>query len=65
MRFSDAKKLNAGDKVLIIEQGGKSPIYRQEEICNISIEDKDAFILCADGHLYHHTALKAISSVKS
>lgn len=65
MRFSDIKKLHVGDNVLIIEHGGKSPIYRQEEICNISIEDKDAFILCADGHLYHHTALKAISSVKS
>lgn len=61
MRFSDAKKLRDGDKVLIIEKGGKSPIYRQEEIYNISIEDGNAFILCMDGHLYHHTALKAIS----
>lgn len=51
MRFSDAKKLH----------GGKSPIYRQEEIYNISIEDRNVFVLCMDGHLYHHTALKVIS----
>jgi len=61
MRFSDATKLHDGDKVLIIEQGGKNPIYRQEEIYNISIEDRNVFVLCMDGHLYHHTALKAIS----
>ena len=35
--------------------------FLDEEIYNISIEDRNVFVLCMDGHLYHHTALKAIS----
>lgn len=57
MRFLEAKKLRKDEEVLIIEKGGKNPIYRSERIVEIEIEDKDAFIRCTDGSLYHHTAI--------
>lgn len=62
MKFSDAKKLHKDDMVLIIEKGGRNPIYRKEQIYNVGIEDKNVFVLCMDGHLYHHTALKEVSN---
>jgi len=58
MKYSEAKSLHKDDKVFIIEQGGKNPIYRPEHVAEITVEDKDVFIRCADGHLYHHTAMK-------
>jgi len=58
MTFSKAKKLQKDDEVLIIEKSGKNPVFRSEQIVEITIEDKDAFIRCTDGRLYHHTALK-------
>lgn len=58
MTFLKAKRLKKDDKVLIIEKSGKNPVYRAEHIVEITIEDKDAFIRCTDGRLYHHTALK-------
>lgn len=58
MTFSQAKQLCEGDEVLIIEKSGKNPIYRTEHVAEITVEDKDVFIRCADGRLYHHTALK-------
>ena len=58
MTFSKAKELQKGEEVLIIEKGGKNPIYRSERIIEVEIEDKDAFIRCTDGSLYHHTAIK-------
>ena len=57
MRFLEAKKLRKDEEVLIIEKGGKNPIYRSERIVEIEIEDKDVFIRCTDGSLYHHTAI--------
>ena len=57
MRFLEAKKLRKDEEVLIIEKGGKNPIYRSERIVEIEIEDKDAFIRCTDGSSYHHTAI--------
>ena len=58
MTFLKAKKLQKGEEVLIIEKGGKNPIYRSERIVEVEIEDKDVFVRCIDGRLYHHTALK-------
>lgn len=58
MTFLKAKQLNKGDEVLIIEKGGKNPVYRSEHIVEVTIEDRDVFISCTDGRLYHHTALK-------
>lgn len=58
MTFSQAKQLCEGDEVLIIEKSGKNPIYRSEHIFKITVEDRNVFILCTDGKLYHHTALK-------
>ena len=58
MRFSEAKKLNENEEVFVIEKGGKNPRYRAERVTEVSVEDKDAFIRCSDGRLYHHTALK-------
>lgn len=57
MRFSKAKRLCKDEEILIIEKGGKNPIYRLERIVEITIEDKNAFIRCTDGKLYHHTAI--------
>lgn len=61
MTFSEAKKLHDDDEVLIIEKSGKNPIYRKEQIYKVDVEEKNVFVLCMDGHWYHHTALKAVS----
>lgn len=61
MTFQEAKKLHSDEEVLIIEKSGKNPIYRKEQIYKVDVEEKNVFVLCMDGHLYHHTALKAVS----
>lgn len=58
MTFTKAKCLRKDEEVLIIEKSGKNPIYRPEHVAEITVEDKDVFIRCADGRLYHHTAIK-------
>ena len=58
MRYRDAKKLHNEDEVLIIEKRGKNPILRPETVVECTVEEKDVFVRCNDGHLYHHTALR-------
>ena len=58
MKFSEAKNLYQDEEVLVIEKSGCNPTYRPERVVEVSIEDKNAFIRCTDGSLYHHTALK-------
>lgn len=58
MKFSEAKNLRQDEKVLVIKKSGNNPVYKPERVVEVTIEDKDAFIRCTDGSLYHHTALK-------
>lgn len=58
MRFKNAKKLHNGDEVLIIDKNGKHPLLRPVHVVEVSIEDKEVFVRCDDGCLYHHTAFK-------
>lgn len=55
MNFADVKKLYDGASVLIKDE---NHMLRAAVVTAIDIEDKDAFIRCDDGHLYHHTALQ-------
>ena len=63
MRFREAQHLIKNEEILIIEKGGKCPKYRIEKVVEISIEDKDVFVRCGDGKLYHHTALKRVFDI--
>lgn len=55
MKYADAKKLHKGDEVLIRESRTE---FRPAFVIETIVEDKDVFIRCDDGHLYHHRALK-------
>lgn len=55
MKLVDAKKLHNEDEVLIRESRTE---FRPAFVVETIVEDKDVFIRCDDGHLYHHTALK-------
>lgn len=52
MLYRNAKKLHNGDEVII-----KSSGYSQY-VVDIEIQDKDVFVRCDDGVLYHHTAIR-------
>lgn len=53
MRFTEAKRLKPGDKVCYRQDTTKKEL----SVIHIDVEDKDMFIRCSDGTLYHHTAL--------
>lgn len=52
MLYRNAKKLHNGDEVII-----KSSGYSQY-VVDIEIQEKDVFVRCDDGDLYHHTAIR-------
>lgn len=51
MRYRDAKKLHNGDEVHV---KGTAEIL---SVIETEIQEKDVFVRCTDGCLYHHTAL--------
>lgn len=55
MRFREAKKLHNGNEVLIRDS---QKDFRPAIVVEIIIDEKDVFIRCDDGFLYHHSALK-------
>lgn len=58
MKYRNAKRLHNGDEVVIIEKSGKNPVFRQEIVVECMVEDKDVFVRCQDGYVYHHTAFR-------
>lgn len=52
MRFRNAKKLHNEDEVVAKDT---HCILR---VVEIEIEEKDVFVRCDDGLLYHHTAIR-------
>ena len=60
MRFREAKKLHNGDEVFIRDGRNR---FHSASVVEITIDDiddkqKNVFVRCDDGFLYHHTALK-------
>ena len=51
MTYKDAKKLRSGDNVF--EKGTGIRLI----VIEVEVEDKNVFIRCDDGKLYHHTAI--------
>ena len=51
MTFREAKKLHNEDEVLVKGTG------KSLRVVEIEIENRNVFIRCDDGKLYHHTAL--------
>lgn len=51
MRYKDAKNLHNGDKVCF---KGSDTIL---SVIETEVQEKDVFVRCSDGWLYHHTAL--------
>lgn len=54
MRFREAVKLRVGDGVFIKDSRTD---FRVATIFEIEVEDKNVFVRCDDGFLYHHTAI--------
>lgn len=52
MRYRDAKKLHNEDEVIVKSSGCS------QFVVDIEVQDKDVFVRCDDGVLYHHTALR-------
>lgn len=51
MRYKDAKKLHNEDEVTLKRTGEVLVVVETE------VQEKDVFIRCDDGVLYHHTAI--------
>lgn len=52
MRFRNAKKLHNEDEVEI------KHTRCVQRVVEIEVEEKDVFVRCDDGVLYHHTAIR-------
>ena len=51
MRYKDAKKLHNEDEVTLKRTGEVLVVVETE------VQEKDVFIRCDDGVMYHHTAI--------
>ena len=52
MQYRNAKRLHNEDEVVIKATG------RSKYVVQIEIHEKDVFIYCDDGTLYHHTDIR-------
>lgn len=52
MRYKDAKRLHNEDEVIIKASGCL------QYVVDVDIHEKDVFVRCDDGGLYHHTDIR-------